>query len=1214
MWPYQTGQAAVNITVDPSTCSPISTLVCTDIPVSLPYSLDFSTEPSIGVADNGGLLTGFTMVLDHSAARRTADGDLEISNPAVNGYEPSLLTLNTTDGRLEILSQAGISFLDPPESSNNNNQVNTLGVGLTSVANPFFVRTTLLDLTTGTSSAQAGLWFGFDEDNFVKLNAANNGQIELRVESGGLSDNGTQQLLASSAWSPGDDIQLEMLIDPTAETVTASYAVNGGSLTELGTLDLPADYFTGRTDIAELAANTPFAGIYATHRNGTQFTALFDDFSVEEELPAPVLSFDTESIEIDAIFGETIDPVIINLSASDGSTPVISFGDDPDSEEWLVLPDETAVGPIEIEFLPNLLPDNYQTTLIAMSDGYTSGEIPITLNVFEGPCSPISTLACSDVPVALPYNQSFDTPLIGMPNLDANPIGFTMAMAPSARLAVDEPVFDAGVPGYEPGLISLGAGDLTITSTKGIFFSQLAGTPNSTETNSQINALGVGVESPTGIFSITTEMVQPDFASSAGNNSQQGGLWFGLDEDHYIKVALGKINDTDQRVQLQVENLSNPTSGDRIVEINPSTFSIVPAQLITLRMELDPTAQTVKAFYSIDGGSEVQVVQGSTTELSVPASYFAGTDHDGDGGTNPISFGGIYTTQRRAAADQTIDFTFNEFNIEAVSVAPALAFAPSNLDFSVEEGGTTATQNATLSATEGTPSVTLGADESWVVLPADGLGSLEFGIDATGLTPGLYSATVTASASGYDNGELTIDLEVTAVGAIAVQVNFSDEATTAPDGYLKDFGQGYADRGNGFSYGWVSTTDGTSPLSLVGNGRNRPPSPDADVVSETLMHMQYNDTGGNNGIAAEGIWEIAIPDGTYEVTIAAGDVNTESQAGTSHQITAEGVKIIDLVATNGITNLQENTAVVVVSDGKLTLDPADGGFNTKIRSVSIVSSTGTLVPKVVGVTPLDGAINVALTASVSANDLFVPNGFDNGESIIFGVDNSTITESTVKLFKVSDNSLIPSSVNGTGGGDAINLTPDFPLEPNTTYRFEVDGVTDLTGVPFEFFSSLFTTGNGDNTGGGDLDAVSFTKVGVVASGAKYTTLTIGPDGLLYGLTIGGEIHRWTIEANGTLSNKQTITTLNDVYGSRAAIGFAFDPDATSGNLIVYVTHQSGGLSGAPEWDGNISRLTGANLQNEDLIVTRLPRSIRDHLTNSIAFRPGEPNVLILQPG
>ena len=172
-----TQDIAVTVTdIDESVpCTPISTLDCEDVVVDLPVSLDFSGAVANSLNDTNGLGTGFTAVLEHSEARRAED--LPISNTDINGYEPSLLTVNS--GTLDIVSQAGISFLDPPASSNNNNQVNSLAVGLTGVTNTLTIETKLLGITTGGSAAQAGLWFGIDEDNFVKLNVYNN-NVELR--------------------------------------------------------------------------------------------------------------------------------------------------------------------------------------------------------------------------------------------------------------------------------------------------------------------------------------------------------------------------------------------------------------------------------------------------------------------------------------------------------------------------------------------------------------------------------------------------------------------------------------------------------------------------------------------------------------------------------------------------------------------------------------------------------------------------------------------------------------------------------------------------------------------------------------------------------------------------------------------------------------------------------------------------------------------------
>ena len=113
---------------------------------------------------------------------------------------------------------------------------------------------------------------------------------------------------------------------------------------------------------------------------------------------------------------------------------------------------------------------------------------------------------------------------------------------------------------------------------------------------------------------------------------------------------------------------------------------------------------------------------------------------------------------------------------------------------------------------------------------------------------------------------------------VDIKVNFQDQATVPPAGYVADWGQSYglrsnANQGTGLSYGWV--VPGTStPLNLVGNGRNRsnPPSsiPNPDLRLSTFMHMQGNDVTGFNGVAAAGAWELAVPNGTYTVTVAVG--------------------------------------------------------------------------------------------------------------------------------------------------------------------------------------------------------------------------------------------------------------------------------------------------------------------------------------------------------
>jgi len=438
------------------------------------------------------------------------------------------------------------------------------------------------------------------------------------------------------------------------------------------------------------------------------------------------------------------------------------------------------------------------------------------------------------------------------------------------------------------------------------------------------------------------------------------------------------------------------------------------------------------------------------------------------------------------------------------------------------------------------------------------------------------------------------------------RVNFSDAAMTPPNGWLADHGEPFGRRTNGLSYGWIDATTG-APTDMGLYGRNRAPSPDRDVFRESLNHMDYPDA-----TVAAGNWEIALPNGTYRVVAQVGDSAPEGVTGTRHVLRAEGNTLVDVEKAVGAFGVRNAAGVVTVADGRLTLDSV-GGTNTKLHLVIVESIDGLATPVVVGSTPVDGDRNVDVDTTISANFLDLPNADSAG---LTSLDNSTISETTVQLFEVvatGDQARIDASVNGTGGGDAINLTPASPLNPDSRYHFRVEGVRDLAGVELLPFSIEFETG--DSKGQPTvLDDVAFDKVGPVVSNIRYTTVTIGPDGKFYGIALGGNIDRWSINADGSLSDRELLTGLSDSLGQRLPIALTFAPDSTAANLVAYVTHSSLVFANGPAWDGGLSRLSGENLQHEKLLVTGLPRSVRDHLTNSIAFKPDDPSVLYFAQG
>lgn len=426
----------------------------------------------------------------------------------------------------------------------------------------------------------------------------------------------------------------------------------------------------------------------------------------------------------------------------------------------------------------------------------------------------------------------------------------------------------------------------------------------------------------------------------------------------------------------------------------------------------------------------------------------------------------------------------------------------------------------------------------------------------------------------------------------SIKVNFQDSLTDPPKGWIKDFGQAYgprisSDQGDGYVYGWIKRSDKT-PLDLTKNGvkRNFP----SDILSATFLQMQGNGVSNFKGTAVEGIWEAQVVNGNYDVTVSVGDgASTDSK----NFINVEGVSAIAGFVPDAQNRFKSATITISVSDGYLTID-AIGGTNTKINSVIIRPSVSKR-PSVIGTNPDNNSVNVSENTAVSTNVVILPNG---------GINNTTINSSSVYLTEEETGAVVPSHVNGNKDGDTLTLVPDSPLKLGTSYKFTLtSAVKDTAGSSFIPYSGTFTTANVSTS---TIVAAKFDKIDLPNTVGQYSSLTLGPDGKLYALSIDGVIKRFPVNPDGTLASPELIYSLQDAYGARKpriAIGFTFDPSSTASNLVAWVTHSTFMFQNGPDWDGRLSRLSGPALNKVQDVLINLPRSAKDHLTNSIAFGP-----------
>lgn len=157
--------------------------------------------------------------------------------------------------------------------------------------------------------------------------------------------------------------------------------------------------------------------------------------------------------------------------------------------------------------------------------------------------------------------------------------------------------------------------------------------------------------------------------------------------------------------------------------------------------------------------------------------------------------------------------------------------------------------------------------------------------------------------------------------AFEAHVNFQRAADPDPgtfDGkhYEADGGLAFGDREGGYSYGW--DVDNTP------HAYNRDHGGSLDERHDTLNHMQEPGAGST--------WEIALPNGIYQVHLVAGD---PAAFDSVFKINVEGSLTVDGVPSAGV-NWLEGTATATVTDGRLTVSNASGATNNKLCFIDIL--------------------------------------------------------------------------------------------------------------------------------------------------------------------------------------------------------------------------------------------------------------------------------------
>src|SRR5688572_8728408 len=134
--------------------------------------------------------------------------------------------------------------------------------------------------------------------------------------------------------------------------------------------------------------------------------------------------------------------------------------------------------------------------------------------------------------------------------------------------------------------------------------------------------------------------------------------------------------------------------------------------------------------------------------------------------------------------------------------------------------------------------------------------------------------------------------------AFTALIDFQPSSVPTQSGYQKDTGAAFGSRGNGLTYGWNATNN---------NGVDRNSKKSFNQAYDTFIHMQKGGTF---------TWELAVPNGSYDVRIIAGDPVLTS--GDFYHILAEGQNAINGRPSTAQLFIGSNQAITV-TDGRLTI-------------------------------------------------------------------------------------------------------------------------------------------------------------------------------------------------------------------------------------------------------------------------------------------------------
>lgn len=446
-------------------------------------------------------------------------------------------------------------------------------------------------------------------------------------------------------------------------------------------------------------------------------------------------------------------------------------------------------------------------------------------------------------------------------------------------------------------------------------------------------------------ISIEGQLVENDFGPVAEFGHQMGGM-----KEYAVTVSDTTLNILFEHV---VENPN--VNGIEIIALSPGNET---------HIVVDPIDDQTNVEGDVVDNLTV-IVEGGDGNLSFEATglpagvqveptngQIFGTIAAGAAANSPYNVVITVDDSDEGSADaKIVSFTWTV----TAPVTPALVFNPATLPaFNMQADQTDSASFAIETNDETTPgTVTLVSSEDWLTV-AQTNDSLT--VDTTGLQPGQYTATLTASATDYDDATLDIALNVLEPiqpGQVIYRVNTGGpELASIDDGPAWEEDQAaLGSNANG------SANPGTpSPyLNQTGVAGQDTTYGFNVTITETLGTPPdlYDTERYSTLVAPDNMqWNFPVGNGEYIVNLYFAETWTgEANSPRVFDVEIEGAVLVDdlrvsvVAGGTNIVHLESHT--VTVSDGNIDIDFIKGTQNPNIKAIEIVAADGEVTPSLV---------------------------------------------------------------------------------------------------------------------------------------------------------------------------------------------------------------------------------------------------------------------------